>query len=356
MHLQAVIPALLHVADIHFVLQNAVDSGVCPIGGGLQPVVVAVLLSGKPLILAGAGDALLVQLLGDADLAHPVFKQGEDAPHHLRRRRVDDQAIVVLRVFAVAVAGECSDELAPLLLGPKRALDLLGDVPCVLRVEQVLQRHHHVVRAAGAINVVCDGDEAHAVLRQPALQVAACLDVIAAKARQILYQYAADAPTFHIPQHPLKGRTLEIRAGVAVVGVAFHRGQVRVIFNVLLQQLPLVADGVALHPVSVLPGQAAVKRGGYLLFHAAPPFICGRTVLRRLCVGADQLQKQCLCCLLAKEVAGNGDRRGRCLFGVWHKQTSYLGMVHRMRRKEIVCLAVGHKSGLLSVGLYLTGH
>ena len=199
MHLEAVIPSLLHVASVHLVLQDTVDGGICPVGGSLQPVVVAIFFSGEPLVLTGAGDSLLVQLLGNTDLAHSVFKQGEDAPYHLRRRRVDDQTVMILRVLAVPVAGEGPDELAPLLLGMEGAFDLPGDVLGILGVEQVLQRHHHVVGAAVAVDIVRNGDEPHAVLRQPALQIAACFYVVTAETGQILYQHTADAPTFHVP-------------------------------------------------------------------------------------------------------------------------------------------------------------
>ena len=249
------------------------DGGICPVGSGLQPVVVAIFFAGEPLVLTGAGDALLVQLLGNTDLTHSIFKQGEDAPYHLRRRRVDDQPVVILRVFAVAVAGECSDELTPLLLGVEGTLNFPGNVTGILGVEQILQRHHHVVGAAVTVDVIRDGDEPHAVLRQPALQIAACFDVVTAETGQILYQYAADTPAFHVPQHPLKGGALEIRAGIAIIGIAFCHYQLRMIFDILLQQLPLVSDGVTLHPVSVLPGQAAVQRSGqWSLLHMLPPF------------------------------------------------------------------------------------
>lgn len=162
------------------------DGSVCPVGGGFQPVVVAVFFAGEPFVLTGAGDALLVQLPGDAELAHSVFEQGKDAPHHLRRRRVDDQTVMILRVLTVPVAGEGPDELAPLLLGVEGAFDLLGDVACILGVKQILQRHHHVVGAAVAVDIVRDSDEPHAVLRQPALQIATCFDVVTAETGQIL--------------------------------------------------------------------------------------------------------------------------------------------------------------------------
>ena len=137
-HLKAVIPPLFHIPDVHLILQDTVDGGICPVGSGLQPVVVAIFFAGEPLVLTGAGDALLVQLLGNTDLTHSIFKQGEDAPYHLRRRRVDDQPVVILRVFAVAVAGECSDELTPLLLGVEGTLNFPGNVTGILGVEQIL--------------------------------------------------------------------------------------------------------------------------------------------------------------------------------------------------------------------------
>ena len=82
------------------------------------------------------------------------------------------------------------------------------------------------------------------------------------------------------------------------------------IFDVLLQQLPLVADGVALHPVAVLPGQAAVKRGGQRsLLHTLPPFRGLPQPSSRLCVGADEFQNQRFRCLLTEKIAGDGERR-----------------------------------------------
>ena len=50
---------------------------------------------------------------------------------------------------------------------------------------------------------------------------------------------------------------------------------------------------------------------------------------------------------LAKEIPGDGDRRGGCLLGARHKQTSCLRIVHHMRVTETVCLSVRHKSCLL---------
>ena len=59
-------------------------------------------------------------------------------------------------------------------------------------------------------------------------------------------------------------------------------------------------------------------------------------------MGADQFQQQRLSCLLAKEIPGDGDRRGGCLLNGWHKQTSSSRIVHRMRVTETVCLSVRH--------------
>ena len=90
------------------------------------------------------------------------------------------------------------------------------------------------------------------------------------------------------------------------------------IFDIRFQQLPLVSDGVTLHTVSVLPGQAAVQRGGqWSLLHKPLLSVNCPQPLSRLCVGADQFQQQCLRCLLAKEIPGDGDR-GRNLHSVCH--------------------------------------
>ena len=260
-HLQTVVPPLLHIPNVHLVLQNAVDGGIRPVGSGFQPVVVAVFLAGEPLILAGAGDTLLVQMLGNTDFSHSIFKQGKDAPHHLRRRRIDNKTVMILRVLTVPIAGKGPDKLASLLLGVEGAFDLLRNVAGILGVKQILQRHHHVVGTADTVDVVRDGDKPHAALRQPAFQIAACLDVITPEAGQILYQHAADAPALYVPHHPLKGRALEIRTGIAIVGIALRHHQLGMTFDIRFQQLSLIADGIALHAVSVLPGQAAVQRG-----------------------------------------------------------------------------------------------
>ena len=106
---------------------------------------------------------------------------------------------MVLRILTVAVAGECPDKLSSLLLGVEGTFDLLGNVTGILGVEQVLQRHHHVVGAAGTVDIVRDGDKPHAVLRQPTLQIAACFDVITAETGQVLYQHTADAPVPYVP-------------------------------------------------------------------------------------------------------------------------------------------------------------
>ena len=50
--------------------------------------------------------------------------------------------------------------------------------------------------------------------------------------------------------------------------------------------------------------------------------------LSRLSMGADHFQQQRLSCLLAKEIPGDGDRRGGCLLGARHKQTSSYFELH----------------------------
>ena len=278
--------ALLHGPHIHGVPEHPVDGGVGPVGGAADPLAVAVVVAVKPLVLAGAGDALGVEGFGDADLAHAGLEEVEDPADHLGGHGVDFQLVVVVGGFAVAVGGEGPDKLALLLLGPDRAPDLLGDVPGVLLVEHVLEGEQQVVGALGAVDVVADGDEPDPVVREPALQVVAGVDVVPAEPGQVLHQDAVDAAGLNIPDHPLEAGAVKVGAGAAVVHVDPGAGQGGVPGDVLLQDGLLGGDAVALPLVAVLPGETGVEggppnaaggNGGCLSSaHGRPPPLLGR--------------------------------------------------------------------------------
>ena len=165
--------ALLHVPDIHLIFQHPVNGSVGPVGSFPKPLSVVIALPVQLLVLAGTGDAFLVQQLGNSDFPVPLLVQIENALDHCGGAGVNQQLVVVLRVLPVAVGCKSSDELALPLLGLHGTFDLVGNIPGILLVKHILEGKQHVIRAIFTVNVVVDRQKAHSVLREPAFQVAA---------------------------------------------------------------------------------------------------------------------------------------------------------------------------------------
>ena len=260
MHGGAVVPALLHIPRVHLVLQNAVDGGVSPVGGliDLPPVVVA--LAQNALVLTGAGNSLGVELLGDLNFPPPLFKEIKNPPHHLGSGGINDQMAVVSWVLLVAVAGEGPHKLAPLLFGVDGGAHLVRNVPGVLGVEDVFHGQEHVIAPLLAVHMVVDRDEPHALGGEDPLQVAAHLDVVPSKPGQVLHQNTVDPSCLDVRLHTPEGGAVKVGPSVSVVLIEPDQIQLWMCRQVLLQQLSLVGNAVALRPVAVLPGETQIAR------------------------------------------------------------------------------------------------
>ena len=260
MHGGAVVPALLHIPRVHLILQNAVDGGIGPVSGliDLPPVVVA--FPQNALVLAGAGNSLGVELLGDLDFPPPLFKEIKNPPHHLGSGGINDQMAVVSWVLLVAVAGEGPHKLAPLLLGVDGGAYLVRNVSGVLGIKDVFHGQEHVIAPLLAVHMVVDCDEPHALGGEDPLQVAAHLDVVPAKPGQVLYQNTVDLSSFNVRLHTPEGGAVKVGPGVSVVLIELDQIQLWMCRQVLLQQLALVGNAVAFRPVAVLSGQAQIAR------------------------------------------------------------------------------------------------
>ena len=217
-------------------------------------------LSQNPLVFAGAGNSLGIELPGDLDLAPSLLKEVKDPPHHLGRGGINHQTAVVGGVFLVAVAGEGPHKLPPLLLGVDSRSDFVRNIPGVLGIEDVFHGQEHVVAPLPAVHMVIDGDEPHPPGRKDPLQISAHLNVIPPKPGQILDQHAVYPSLLNVRLHPPEGGAVKAGAGVAVVLIKLHQMQLRAGCQILLQQLALVGDAVALRLVAVLPGEAQIAR------------------------------------------------------------------------------------------------
>ena len=83
-------------------------------------------------------------------------------------------------------------------------------------------------------------------------QILADADVVTAETRQVLDNDAVDEACTQVDKHALKVRPVEIRAGVAVIGIQPGRGHVGLRVYELGQQLALAGDAVAFFAVAVL--------------------------------------------------------------------------------------------------------
>ena len=175
-----------------------------------------------PLVGGWIRDALFVQSLCDAEYARSADEPVENIAHDRGGHLVDQQTAVVIRVFAVAVGCERADKFALSALQVKRSADLVRDVSGVFIVEDVFERYDEIVHRARvevAVHVIADRDEAHVQQRKYVLKIFADADIVTAETRQILDDHAVDDACAQVIEHALKVRPVEIRAGVAVIGI-----------------------------------------------------------------------------------------------------------------------------------------
>ena len=131
----------------------------------------------------------------------------------------------------------------------------MGDV-----LDEILEGQHQAAGAVqmGGIIAVVDGDEANAQRRKELFDVPACLNVLTAKAGEILDDDTVDPADAYRFQHFLKTGPLKVGARIAVIVTLVHQLHLRMLGDVGVDQIPLIFDAVALHLVAVLLGEAAI--------------------------------------------------------------------------------------------------
>ena len=131
--------ALLHIADVHLIFQHPVNRSIGPIGGFPQLLAVVVTFPFQLLVLAGTGDTLPVQQLGNSDFPISLLVQIKNASDYISGERVDEQLIMILRVFPIAIRGKGPNELPLTLLGLHGAFNFVGNIPGILLVKHILK-------------------------------------------------------------------------------------------------------------------------------------------------------------------------------------------------------------------------
>ena len=122
---------LNHGAQIQLTGQNAIDGHDFPLWilTGFESAVIIQSLT--PLVFRRRKNSHVVQRFRDSLRVISIQLQSEYHPNYIRRERIDDQVIFVLRVFLVAVGSEASDKLSVPALYVQLAADLHRNIPAV---------------------------------------------------------------------------------------------------------------------------------------------------------------------------------------------------------------------------------
>ena len=120
--------ALHHRAGVQRIAQNAANRTVRPQTVQLVRGRMAVVHALLPLVGGRVRDTHGVQFFCNAEHTRAADKPVENIAHDRSGRLVNQQAAVVVGVFAVAVGRERADEFALAALQVKRSANLVGDV------------------------------------------------------------------------------------------------------------------------------------------------------------------------------------------------------------------------------------
>ena len=203
-----------------------------------------------------------VELLDDRAGRAAALVPAVDHADNLGGLRVDDELVLVLGAFGVAVGRVVAEKLAALPLHGKGAFDLHGELSDVVVVHNVGKRHKGAaigLRVAQAVDVVEYRDHADALLREVVLHELAELRVVSAQARIVLKDHAVDLARLDVRDHaPVRG-ALEVAAGIAVVGVDLDGGNDLALLlqmsDMVFYDFALVLDAVAFRFIPVLFAQ-----------------------------------------------------------------------------------------------------
>ena len=197
----------------------------------------------------------------DGILAVAVKIELENLPDDRSGFRVDDPALLVLRVFHIAVRG-LGERFARPPSGIVRRPHLAADILGVQLVHDILDGDKivHVRCPVNAVHIIVDGDKADIVVGEIVFGVISHLQVFTPETGHILNDDRADISHFDIIEQFLKTRSVKIRTGVAVIHIELCVAHV-VFLGVRLEHFLLVGNGVTLPVRIVVSAETAIQSG-----------------------------------------------------------------------------------------------
>ena len=200
------------------------------------------------LICRRRQNALRGEIVGDGLLAVALHFQLKDGADYHSGILVNDELVLVGRVFQIAVTGKGTEKFSRLALDTELRPQLLGKAAAVRLVHDVLDGDRNIIaqRHVFTVQIVIDRDEPDAHIRENGFQILAGLDIFTAKARQVFYNDAVRLLFSDGIHNALKARPVIVGAGVTVIYLLPHHRDLRVPLHKLMDQLSLVVDTLAL--------------------------------------------------------------------------------------------------------------
>ena len=137
--------------------------------------------------------------------------QGEDSFHNGSGFLVYDQ-LLGLQVFDISIGSARPKPFSALRFGFLNCTDFPAGVPNKPLVEQIFERHEIIALCIFRIHIVVDRNVPDAEHRKALFNVETGVKLVPAKAAEILGHDDSNLPVFHICDHLLKCRSLEVTA------------------------------------------------------------------------------------------------------------------------------------------------
>ena len=219
-------------------------------------------------------DSERVQLFGDSHQTHAADEFLIYHPHDLCGFIVDNELVIIVGIFHVAVTCKRTDEfsLSAVIIqrsanghARHRRIALINDIRYA--DGNAARRGVHVV--VGGIHAIVQRDESHVFSREIVVNQVAADGVIPAEAVQILDDNAIDQPAFNIRFQPCEAGAVKVCACKSVVNIDIKQLHLRVLPQIFQQDFTLVRDGHRLVSLlQILFGEANVKGSAPSLYRS----------------------------------------------------------------------------------------
>ena len=162
-------------------------------------------------VIAGTKHLFFLQDRCDPAGAIARGTQGEDSFHNGSSFLVHDQ-LFGFRFFGIAIWCAGSKPLAALRFGFLNCTDLSAGVPNKPLVEQIFERHEIIALCVFRVHIVVDRNVPDAEHGEALLNIETSVKLVSAKAAEILGHDDPNLSVFHVCDHLLKCRPLEVTA------------------------------------------------------------------------------------------------------------------------------------------------